>query len=302
MAGSSHSHLRPVLQALFVTFLWSTSWVLIKIGLREIPALGFAGLRYALAFLALAPAVAASGELRAELRRLKRADWLRLGLLGIVFYTLTQGAQFVALGFLPAVTLSLVLSFSPVAVALAGAWFLDERLTRRQWLGVGCFLLGAAVYFLPMRVGFHALGLAVALLGMLANSGGALLGRAVNRRADLHPILVTVVSMGIGSVLLLATGMAVEGLPRLDGSGWLIVLWLALVNTALAFTLWNHTQRRLTAIESSLINNTMLVQIAVLAWIFLGEPIGARQGLGLALALGGIALVQLPAARRRAAG
>ena len=73
-----------------------------------------------------------------------------------------------------------------------------------------------------------------------------------------------------------------------------------MINTALAFTLWNHTLRRLTAIESSLINNTMLVQIAVLAWIFLGEPIGARQASGLLLAILGVVLVQLSG--RRAAG
>jgi drug/metabolite transporter (DMT)-like permease len=87
----------------------------------------------------------------------------------------------------------------------------------------------------------------------------------------------------------------VEGVPRLDGSAWATILWLAIVNTAVAFTLWNHTQRRLTAIESSLINNTMLVQIAILAWIFLGEPIGAREGAGLVLAVLGVVLVQLPA-------
>jgi hypothetical protein len=50
-------HPAHVLQALLVTFLWSTSWVLIKIGLVDIPALTFAGLRYALATLVLLPFV-----------------------------------------------------------------------------------------------------------------------------------------------------------------------------------------------------------------------------------------------------
>lgn len=295
----SRSRLTPVFQALFVTFLWSTSWVLIKFGLREIPALSFAALRYVLAFLVLAPAVLASRQLRVQLRGLGRMDWLRLGLLGVVFYTLTQGAQFVALALLPAVTLSLILSFSPAAVALLGASFLGERLSLRQWGGVTLFLGGALVYFLPLSGAFHGVGLAVAVLAMLANSGGALLGRAVNRGGELHPLLVTVVSMGIGSLLLLATGLYVEGVPRLDGSAWVLILWLAIVNTAIAFTIWNHTLRRLTAIESSLINNTMLVQVAVLAWLFLGEPIGARQGLGLALGVLGVVLVQLPGRRGR---
>jgi hypothetical protein len=46
---------------------------------------------------------------------------------------------------------------------------------------------------------------------------------------------------------------------------------LAVVNTAVAFTLWNRSLRPLSALESAGINNTMLIQIALLAWVFLGE-------------------------------
>lgn len=297
MADALRPHRFPRLQALFVTFLWSTSWVLIKFGLEEIPPISFAGMRYALAFLLLAPALLASPARRAELRRLRSPDWLRLSLLGVVIYSITQGAQFVALSFLPAVTLSLILSFAPAAVALLGAWCLGERLNARQWFGLACFLLGAALYFLPLGASFQFIGLAVAVVGLLANSYASILGRAVNRRGDLHPLLVTVVSMGVGSILLLAVGLTVEGVPRLDLSGWAIILWLAVVNTALAFTIWNHTLRSLTAIESTLINNTMLVQIAILAWLFLGEAISVKEGVGLALAMFGVLLVQVAGTR-----
>ncbi|HYN90101.1 MAG TPA: EamA family transporter, partial [Ardenticatenaceae bacterium] len=77
-------HPRAVLQALFVTFLWATSWVLIKIGLREIPALPFAGLRYSLAFLVLLP-FAFRPAPRTALRGLSRGAWARLFLLGLLF-------------------------------------------------------------------------------------------------------------------------------------------------------------------------------------------------------------------------
>ena len=46
--------LLAILQAVFVTFLWSTSWILIKWNIDEIPPLTFAGLRYSLAFVFLA--------------------------------------------------------------------------------------------------------------------------------------------------------------------------------------------------------------------------------------------------------
>jgi drug/metabolite transporter (DMT)-like permease len=299
MAEARRPHRFTRLQALFVTFLWSTSWVLIKFGLEEMPAISFAGMRYTLAFLILVPALSVSALRRAELRRLTRSNWLRLSVLGVVFFSVAQGAQFVALGFLPAVTLSLILSFSPAAVALLGASFLGERLTRGQWLGVCSFLLGAIVYFLPLGPPLQVIGLVVGAVGLLANTWASLLGRSVNRRGDLHPLLVTVVSMGIGSSLLLAVGFIVEGVPRLALSGWGIVIWLAVVNTALAFTIWNHTLQTLTAIESTLINNTMLIQIAILAWLFLGEPISAREGAGLILAVLGVLCVQLAGDRSK---
>jgi drug/metabolite transporter (DMT)-like permease len=45
--------------------------------------------------------------------------------------------------------------------------------------------------------------------------------------------------------------------------------------------------------ESSVINGTMLVQIAVLAFFFLGESILFREGIGLFLAGTGAVIVQL---------
>ena len=48
----SKSHLKAVGQALFVAFLWSTSWVLIKIGIREnLPPVTFAGPLHTCVFL-----------------------------------------------------------------------------------------------------------------------------------------------------------------------------------------------------------------------------------------------------------
>ena len=289
----TRSHSIAVLQALFVTFLWSSSWVLIKFGLEEIPALTFAGLRYSLAFLILAPFVLGSRELRSSLIGLSTAGWLRLVALGLLFYTLTQGAQFVGLVYLPAVTVSLFLSFTPALVALMGIPLLSENPAPKQWGGMLLYLIGALVYLLPVEIPLAAAGLAAAVIGLLANAGSSILGRSVNREEHLHPLVVTVVSMGIGALVLLAVGLTSQGLPSLSWKSWGLIVWLAAVNTALAFTLWNHTLRRLTAVESSLINNTMLIQIALLAWVFLDEPLSPKGVAGIVLAAVGVLAVQL---------
>src|SRR5574341_151290 len=129
------ARLRAIFQALFVTFLWATSWVLIKIGLRDMPALTFAGLRYGLAFLCLLPFVLRPAHL-ATLRGLSQQQWGQLLLLGLLFYAVTQGAQFVGLAFLPAVTVSLLLNFTTSIVALLSLIVLAEAPTVWQWGGI----------------------------------------------------------------------------------------------------------------------------------------------------------------------
>ena len=287
MAKSS----KAVLQALLVTLLWSTSWVLIKIGLNNIPALTFAGLRYALAFVFLLPFLFARKR-RAELSRLTRRDWWMLILLGLVYYTITQGAQFLGLSYLPANTLSLILALSGITIAFSGWLFLGEKLSWLQWMGVIVSIAGAVVYFGNIQI-FSPVGLVIGGLGLLANTGAATLGRAVNRCAKISHILVTIVSMGVGSFVLLAVSALSGPLPALSAGDVFLITWLAAVNTALAFSLWNLTLQTLSAAQSGVINNTMLIQIAVLAWIFLGERLSLLQMAGLLVVAIGSLLVQV---------
>lgn len=287
------AHNRAALQALFVTFLWSTSWVFIKIGLEDIPALTFAGLRYTLAFLILLPFTMRQSQLT-SLKQLSGRTWLLLITLGLLFYAVTQGAQFVGLFYLPAITVNLMLSFTAVLVAMLGMLTLRELPAPQQWAGMALYLVGAMLYFYPpVFPPGQIAGLVVVFVGVLANAISSVLGRELNRRLTIPVTVVTVVSMGIGALVLLAAGLVTQGFPKLSLTSWAIILWLAAVNSAYAFTLWNHTLRTLPAMESSLINNTMLIQIPILAWLFLGEEPGAREVIGLVLAGFGITIVQL---------
>jgi len=293
MRGSRPANTRAVLQALLVTFLWSTSFILVKIGLTDIPALTFAGLRYTLAFAVLLP-FALQNKHRKQLRSLPPAIWWRLILLGLLFYSLTQGANFLALFYLPAATTSLLFNFTPVIVAFLSGILLREPPLRHQLTGVLVFIIGTIVFFYPLQIPLQKIiGLTIASVGVLANALSSVLGRHINRDSGLDAMSVTVISMGVGAIVLLVVGLLTQGLPKLSWQNWAIIVWLAVVNSAFAFTLWNHTLRILSATESSIINNSMLVQIALLAWLFLGEALTWRELLGLGLATVGIMIVQL---------
>ena len=288
-----NQRVKAIIQALFVVFLWATSWVFIKIGLKDIPPLTFAGLRYVIAFVLLL-VVLFFNDAKKEISQLPGQKWGKFILLGIFYYAATQGASFVALNYLPAVTVNLIWNFSSVSVALLGIVWLAERPTYFQWGGIILALIGALIFFYPVKIPHsQTLGVIISLFGVGVNAVSSILGREINRSKTHHPLIVTVVSMGAGSLVLLAVGVLLEGLPAIDIKGWGIILWLAVVNTAFAFTLWNQTLRTLSAVESSIINSTMLVWIPFFAVMFLGETITAKEIIGLVIVGVGTLVVQL---------
>ena len=287
------SHLASVFQALLVTLLWSSSFIIIKIGLDEIPPLVFAGLRYIIAFIVLLPILFRKVNIE-QIRRITKRDLFKLILLGLIFYTFTQGAQFFGLSFLPSVTVSLILNFTPIVTAIFGMFLIGEFLNRRQWMGSILFILGVLIYFYPVVFsGGQLTGIFIMLFGVFSNAGAAVLGRYINRQKQFTPIVITGISMGVGSIFLLIPGILLQGLPSISLTNFLLLLWMAVVNTAFAFTLWNKTLRNLTAVDSSIINGTMLIQIGLLAWIFLGEAITLQEAIGMLIAAAGVIIVQI---------
>src|SRR5512137_3001552 len=120
------------LQALLVTFLWSSSYILTKLGLIDVQPLTLVGLRYLVASLILLPVALMKGEHR----KVSRETLLRLGALGILGYTVAQGFQCLGLYYLPSITVTLILNFTPVLVILLNLIFKGESPNKSQISGL----------------------------------------------------------------------------------------------------------------------------------------------------------------------
>lgn len=279
--------IRAALLAVFVTVLWASSWVLIRVGLDsgDFDPIGFAGVRYGFAAVVLWVA-AGTRRLRA-IRTMGRRRLGELAVLGVVFYALTQGSQFIAIAHQPAATTSLILSFTPLLTAVVAGLALGERIARIQITGMLAVAGGATLYFTG-SLGATAVGMTAALVCLASNTASSVLGRSINRRQGTDPLTVTLVSMSVGATILLAVGAVTEGLSLPSFEGMLIVAWLAVVNTAWAFVLWNRSLVHLPAATSAVINNLMLVEIAVLAWLFLDEQPSLGQVVAIAVVTVGV--------------
>ncbi len=269
---SRRTRIIAIVQALFVTILWSSSFIIIKFGLEEIPPLTYAGLRYSIASVILLGLIFSQTKMRDSLRNRSRRWWLMLLLYGCIYIAITQGTQFLALLYLPAITFSLILNLTPIIVLMLAIPWLGERPSNRETILIFLGIFGVILYFLPLDfAGVSILGLIIAVISLLANSGSAIVGRAINRVRDTPTLVVTGIMMSIGSLFLMIFSIVLEPRVSLSLISWFYILWLAIFNTALAFTLWNRSMRILRAVDMTLINSTMMPQIVILSIIFLGE-------------------------------
>jgi drug/metabolite transporter (DMT)-like permease len=231
--------------------------------------------------------------MRSSFKGKSRRWWGMLFLYGCIYITATQGTQFLGLFYLPAITFSLLLNLTPIIVLLTAIPMLAEKPSKMETVLVILGIFGVILYFYPLDfVGVSILGLFIGLISLLANSASALIGRAINRAKDTPSLVVTGVMMSIGSVFLILFGLTTEPISPLSFTSWFYILWLAVVNTALAFALWNRAMRVLRAIDMALINSTMMPQIVILSFIFLAEYPEPLDWLGLILLAFSVAAVQ----------
>jgi drug/metabolite transporter (DMT)-like permease len=283
------THRRALLEALLVTIIWSSSFVIVKIGLESMGPLTIAGLRYIFGSLILLPFLIlrkpSPGPISKNL-------WLRLILIGISSYTIGNGAIFWGLKFIPATTGSFLMGMIPLLVLFGGAIFLKEIPTRWQISGVFLSLSGSALFFSSGLLPGEPRGLIILVVGLLGIMSFSLLGRGIAKNKELDTLRLTALPLLIGGGVSLVLAFIVEGWPVFTRNSLLIVLWLAVVNTALGYMLYNHSLKELTALEMSMVMNLSHFFTDFIGWLLLGERLSLIQFIGMLVMISGVILVQ----------
>ena len=276
-------------ESFLATTIWASSFVFVKIGLEYMGPLTIAGFRYFLAFLVLLPFLIRKGTIR---QPISRGIWLRLFAIGISAYTVGNGALFLGLKYLPATTVSFLMSLSPLLMLIGGAVWLKEIPTRWQVVGIIVSLLGSVLFFSSGLKSGEPVGIVIVIVGLIGFMLFGILGREIAKVKQLDTITLTTIPLAIGGGILLLIAFPLEGMPLLSTKSVGIVLWLAIVNTALAYVLYNHSLQILTALEMNVMLNLAPLGTALLAWWLLGERLDFVQIIGMAVMIIGVIFVQ----------
>jgi drug/metabolite transporter (DMT)-like permease len=275
-----------MLEALLVGMVWGSSFILVKIALTDLGPLTIGGLRYFMGFACLVP------FLRRRSFSLNRNQWLCLTLLGLSAYTLGNGAMFWALRFLPATTGSFLMSLITVTVLFGGVIWLREIPNLVQIVGICVVLAGMVLFFSPGLQSSEPLGLAIFMLALIGFTLFGLLSRIAVLGRQMDTMTLTAFPLAIGGGLLLAIAMPLEGTPSASLQTWGLLLFLAAVNTALGYVLYNHALQSLQAFEMNVLLSLSPIWTALLGWILLGETLITPQWAGIFVVLVGVLLVQ----------
>lgn len=276
--------LRASAALVVATTIWGTSAVAVKSALDSWPPLTLAAVRFVIALAILLPLVSSAGR-----RPIRGWTASILGLTGVSLFFLLYH---VGLGYGSAANATLIHGGIPVLTALLSVAVLGERLTGGQMIGAAASLLGVA---LIVAAGTGS-DLDRSGLGNLLIVGSAVswaVYTIVSRRAVAGAgALAVVTGASLYGVLFLLPGVAVElavtGLPEISRRGILLLLYLSLGSSALAYGLWGYGLRTLSASQAATFANLMPLTGVASAALFLHEPIGAVQLGGGAMILVGV--------------
>lgn len=274
-----------------LVLIWGTTWAAIRVGLRGFPPFAGAALRFGIAALLL---LALTPLFKVRLGRTATERWLWLANATFTF-TISYGALYWSEQWVPSGLAAVLFATLPLAVGLLAHFFLPgERLTPAGGIGILVGFAGVAVIFSEdfARLGGPHVGRAAAVC-LLAPFSAACGGVLVKRFGKaVHPLSITAVPMAITAVVLGGvSGLAERGEPWALGRPALFaLLYLALVGSAVSFTLYFWLLTHLAATTLSLINYVIPVVAVAVGTFWLAEPLTFRIVAGAALVIAGVAL------------
>lgn len=272
--------------------IWSTVWLFIKLGLRDLPPFSFAAIRLLIAVTVLIPVIAARRmPLPRDARDLRSVAVTGLLLLGLNYGLVFWGAQHIPSG-LTAVLQASTPAFGVVFVAY---YLPKERVTFLKLFALAVGIAGVAIIFSDqLRIAGW-----ISVLGCLAVAGGALcvaysyvLVKAYV--GHLNPIVLATGQMLCGMIPLLIIGLAAEGNPfkfRWTTTAVASLLYLALAGSIAAFALNYWLLKRMDAMKIMLMSIVEPPLAVMLGVLVLGERLTGRALWGSGCVLLGTVLI-----------
>jgi len=290
-----------------VYFVWGSTYLAIRIGVREVPPFILAGVRFLVAGVVLYGWMRLKGTPSPTAR-----EWGAASLLAVLIFVLDYGLVFWSERRVPSGITAVMMATIPVFMALAEIVFLrTQRLTWRLALalvvGMGgvAVLVGRSGLSERMNLGgapVDTAGACALIVGAIAWSVAASLSRRLPSPSS--KVMSSGAQMLAGGVLLTLTsallgefrGFHVQAVSR---SAWLALAYLIVAGSIVAFTayVWLIHHESPTKVGTYAYVNPVVA--VVLGYFLGGEALGLRTILGTVLVLVSVVVITTGPAKKR---
>jgi len=288
-AEGSSAWLRAM-PAVFV-LIWSTGFVVARLGMPHAPPMGFLAWRFGLSIMAIGTWIVLA---RGVPWPRGRAQWLHLAVLGSLQHAGYLGGVWAAVKMgMSAGLAALIVCLQPVLTAAWLSWRSSaHRVTPRQWLGLWLGLAGLTLVLWHRLQGgeIDALSLALAIGALLSITVGTLYQKRFVAPVDVRSANLVQLIAALGVTLPLA-------LLEPETMHWNAQLWSAMAWSVLVLTLGGSSLLYLLIQRGAATEVTSLLYLvppctALMAWLGFGEAITPSMLSGMALCAAAVFLVR----------
>jgi drug/metabolite transporter (DMT)-like permease len=275
---------------LLAAVIWGINFTFIKIGLRELSPGGFNGLRLLLTAVLFLLILAASGRGFGDIRK----DLVPLAAIGIAGNTVYQLLFISAVSRTSASNTSLILSMSPIFVALLSVLFRIERVPWAAWLGIFVSFAGLYIIFARQDGGLNFL--AEGFRGDIMMFLGTILWAAYTVWSKpfldkLSPLQFATVTMGIGALVYVP--FTIKDIVRIPWASVSARAWAGLVLSSVfglvvGYLIWYFSVQKVGNAKTAIYSNLTPIFTIFFALLFLGEKLRPAEVIGAAIILAGV--------------
>src|SRR6201997_4024192 len=219
---------------LTLCIVWSSTWLAIKVGLRDLPPISFVAIRF---LIAIAVLVAVSIG-RVRLLPIRRNDYAVLAITGILMFSVNYTLLFWAELYVSSGLAAVLQATIPIFGMFFAHWMLPDEPLRLQKLAGAVIALGGVTLICGRLLGFNGPLAFWGGIGVVVGAASAAYANVLvkARSIQLAPAMLAAWQMIFGIAPLLALGLAVDGNParfHWTAMALLCLLYLAVVGSAL---------------------------------------------------------------------
>ncbi|MGY5863257.1 MAG: DMT family transporter [Candidatus Thorarchaeota archaeon] len=281
------------------TFAWASSLILAKIVFTEdVGPIVFVALRYTIASPFLL--IATLQQRRRKTIDSVRKHWKIIAIAGLSGPFISQIMQYIGLSMTAASDALLLLNLTPIFAVILAAVILKEAITVEKAAGLILATIGAALIVMnttPDYVSFdlfRVLGDVIIIASTLFFAINGIAGKIAVKSVD--AVSITFYSILIAVPFIWISALLLEDLTvlfRMSAMAWIIVLWVAIVNTVLAFILYYESMKYIEASRVQITLNLIGVWGVLMSVIVLQETVTIFQIIGGFLTMVGVVIAQM---------